>query len=194
MNRIGISSTLVILMFSSDLFSFSLTNIGNIDNTISGNFTQRTTVPGFLDGPISEGRFFYAPDIGLVWIVEKPITEASYITENGIRKADQSYLQNQQARMGKILFGLLSLDNSAERYFHRELSGNEADWEINLRPKQRIVKKQIKLIRLKGEKFLSSLTIQFTDGKHILISFNGVTPIDKLPTAHCELLTNHECS
>ena len=57
-----------------------------------------------------------------------------------------------------------------------------------------IVKKQIKLIRLKGEKFLSSLTIQFTDGKHILISFNGVTPIDKLPIAHCELLTKHECS
>jgi Outer membrane lipoprotein carrier protein LolA-like len=182
------SNILIRILF---LFVLSLSYI-NADDflvRITGRLAQTPIVQGtfqqekhlkFLRKPLlSSGSFTYDQNKGVIWKTISPIPSLLLVNDEHLLTA-----QGEQAlppAFGRVFKALLGgeLNHLAEGF---EIIGKEkkTSWQLQLTPKDELLKKVIKSITLSGDSELRQLELNELNNNLTLIKFSEITHPDRL--------------
>jgi outer membrane lipoprotein-sorting protein len=156
---------------------------------VRADFIQEKRIQGMTRLLVSEGRFVYARDQGVVWQVERPYraayvlmgTHLIEVAADGSRRiiavADLPGL----AEVSRVFRAVLGGDTAAlAEQFRIEASGSLARWQLRLTPRSDAFRKAIPLIVLAGSEFLERVDLDEAAGDHTAIRLQRTRPGDAL--------------
>jgi len=156
---------------------FGLTEIAALKTkaTITQGSFQQTKQLKVLHKPLlSSGEFTYDQNKGVIWKTLKPIK--SLLLVNGSKLLTGNAQQALPAAFGKVFTALLG--NNFEQLqdaFLMTVLGPPAHWQIQLTPKDALLKKMITKMILIGDTELRSLEISETTGNTSQIRFENIS-------------------
>lgn len=129
-------------------------------NYFQADFEQHKQI-AFLSKPlVSSGRLIFAKNQGLIWQLEKPLWSKTRISDEGVFKSNKyqhnkKVTDHQVQALGDILQELLAaeLDKVKSQFYISEphIDEQQEQWSVTLTAKNKLVKKAIKSILLKGK-------------------------------------------
>lgn len=147
--------------------------------TTQGDFLQEKQLK-FLHKPLlSTGTFTYQQNKGVIWKTLTPIPSLLLINESKLLTGQGE--QAVPAAFGNVFKALLGgeLNRLAEGF---DMTGTEqkTSWQLQLKPKDELLKKIISTILVSGDTELRLLEIQEVTGNQTQISFTQITHPDHL--------------
>lgn len=146
-----------------------------------GEFRQEKRLKILLKPLISTGTFTYDQSKGVIWKTLTPIPSLLLLNESRLLtgQGDQAI----PAAFGKVFKAMLGGDLKllAESFL---ITGGEQknSWQLQLKPKDELLKKVISSVVLSGDTELRSLELQEFNGNITLISFSQITHPENLST------------
>ncbi|TCP94900.1 outer membrane lipoprotein carrier protein LolA [Cricetibacter osteomyelitidis] len=139
---------------------------------VQGQFIQQRFLKG-LDKPIvSSGQFALAQGKGLLWQMEKPITNTMRVTpQQGIeylinnqwaKKKQSTAAETQQIQL--FLNLLEGNTQGLKEQFNLQLQGNAAQWQLQLTPNSFLIKNIFNKIEIQGGKTVQQIDLYETQG------------------------------
>jgi Outer membrane lipoprotein carrier protein LolA len=180
---------ILIRIFFLFVLSLSHCNADDLLARITVRLTQTPIVQGtfqqekhlkFLRKPLlSTGTFTYDQNKGVIWKTITPIPSLMIINDEHLLTA-----QGEQAlppAFGRVFKGLLGgeLNRLSEGF---EIIGKEqkTSWQLQLTPKDELLKKVIKSITLSGDSELRQLDLNELNNNLTLIKFSEISHPDRL--------------
>jgi len=149
----------------------------------NGNFQQEKRLKILRKPLISEGIFTYDQSRGVIWKTLTPV--ASLLLLNDTHLLTGQGEQVVPAAFGKVFKAMLGGDlNQLTDGFSITGSDLKSSWQLELKPKDELLKKIISSIMLSGDNELRFLVIQETGGNLTRIKFDKIT--------HPTLLTSEQ--
>jgi hypothetical protein len=156
---------------------------------LRGHFVQERQMAGFAKPLKSEGSFALLPARGLIWRNEKPFINTTVISSGGIVQlaGSQETMRLNATRIPGLaqLYLVLSAALSGEtaplkKSFTVERREIPNGWEVSLKPLNPTLQAQIKMLVLKGGRYVESVEIDRAggDSDHITFSDHSVTKPD----------------
>jgi hypothetical protein len=182
---------LVIILKALLLFLFSL-NLSHADDVLTqitgrlvktpitqGNFQQEKRLKILRKPLLSTGAFTYHQSKGVIWKTLTPIPSLLLVNESRLLTG-----QNEQAvpaAFGNVFKALLGGElNRLTEGFSITGEDRKSSWQLQLKPKDELLKKIITTILLTGDTELRLLEIQEVTGNLTRISFDKITHPDHL--------------
>lgn len=149
-----------------------------------GSFVQHKYFT-VLKNPISAtGEFFFDHELGFIWQTNKPIYSALHLKQDGLYSVDHlkkvKRIKNASS-IAKVLMNAISGDLTALQS-EFSLSQNIDEQCVQLSPKDDVIAKVIRLIKLCGAETVEHLVLFETSGNRTEIDVS-LTAIDQLPEA-----------
>ncbi|MDD5322879.1 MAG: outer membrane lipoprotein carrier protein LolA [Methylococcales bacterium] len=149
----------------------------------NGNFQQEKRLKILRKPLISTGIFTYDQSRGVIWKTLTPV--ASLLLLNDTHLLTGQGEQAVPAALGKVFKAMLGGDlNQLSDGFSITGSDQKSSWQLELKPKDELLKKIISSIMLSGDNELRFLVIQETGGNLTRIKFDKIT--------HPTLLTSEQ--
>jgi Outer membrane lipoprotein carrier protein LolA len=144
-----------------------------------GSFQQEKQLK-FLRKPLmSTGTFTYHQSKGVIWKTLSPIPSVLMINDSKLLTGQGE--QAVPAAFGNVFKALLGgeLNRLAEGF---DMTGTEqkTSWQLQLKPKDELLRKIISTILISGDTELRLLEIQEVTGNHTQISFTKISHPDHL--------------
>ena len=162
------------IIFLSNLYAFNLEYLQQIhSNSAKGEFIQNKHLKHFDQVLQSRGEFEIANG-ELIWSITSPIKQKSKITKDGIWIANaQNVWQKLEQNYDKeLILSLLSFDfDSIKEQFDITLSGNKAQWQLNLKPKNIWLKKIFNQINISGKEHIEIMSFDEANGDKTINEF-----------------------
>jgi hypothetical protein len=162
------------IIFLSNLYAFNLEYLQQIhSNSTKGEFIQNKHLKHFDQVLQSRGEFEIANG-ELIWSITSPIKQKSKITKDGIWIANtQNVWQKLEQNYDKeLILSLLSFDfDSIKEQFDIILSGNKAQWQLNLKPKNIWLKKIFNQINISGKERIEIMSFDEANGDKTINEF-----------------------
>jgi Outer membrane lipoprotein carrier protein LolA len=144
-----------------------------------GDFQQEKRLKILRKPLISTGTFTYHQSKGVIWKTLTPIPSLLMINESKLLTGQGE--QAVPAAFGNVFKALLGgeLNRLAEGF---DMTGMEqrTSWQLQLKPKDELLRKIISTILLTGDTELRTLEIQEVTGNHTQISFTKISHPDHL--------------
>lgn len=144
-----------------------------------GNFQQEKRLKILRKPLMSTGTFTYHQNKGVIWKTLTPIPSLLLINESKLLTGQGE--QAVPAAFGNVFKALLGgeLNRLAEGF---DMTGTEqkTSWQLQLKPKDELLKKIISTILVSGDTELRLLEIQEVTGNQTQISFTQITHPDHL--------------
>ena len=150
----------------------------------SGSFTQVQVRPELEKPLVSSGRYVYWPDTGLHWAIHEPIFFAYTLRGNKVYEwEDESRISlaptpahAPASIITKILNTLLAQDiEEIEKLFNVQEIASGSGWSLDLKPKNRQLKKHVTSLRCTGESTIHRIEISFKDKSSLAFSIDDVS-------------------
>lgn len=139
-----------------------------------GNFQQEKRLKILRKPLISTGIFTYDQSKGVIWKTLTPV--ASLLLLNDTHLLTTQGEQAVPAAFGKVFKAMLGGDlNQLTNGFSITGSDQKPAWQLELNPKDELLKKIISSIVLSGDNELRFLEIQETGGNLTRIKFDNIT-------------------
>jgi len=166
------------LSYADDVLAKITTHLAKTEIT-QGNFQQEKRLKILRKPLISTGSFTYHQTKGVIW---KTLTPApSLLLVNDSRLLTGQGEQAVPAAFGKVFKAMLGGDLSQlTEGFSITGSDQKTAWQLQLKPKDELLKKIISSIVLSGDNELRLLEIQETGGNLTRIKFAQITHPDQL--------------
>ena len=138
---------------------------------IRAAFTQQRLSPALTQPQTSSGQLLFVTGHGMLWQVQQPYQETLALTGTrtariGVSGAMQTVRgERGVSQISQMLQGMLGgqLD-AVRRQFDVQASGNAAQWNLRLTPRQARVAQVLHTIQLDGGTFLQRIRIDMQDG------------------------------
>ena len=141
---------------------------------INGNFQQEKRLKVLRKPLISTGTFTYHQSKGVIWKTLTPV--ASLLLVNDTRLLTGQGEQAVPAAFGKVFKAMLGGDlEELSDGFSITGSDQKTSWQIELKPKDELLKKIISSFVLSGDNELRLLEIQEAGGNMTRITFAQIT-------------------
>ncbi len=141
---------------------------------IQGDFHQQKQLKVLRKPLISTGSFTYEQSKGVIWKTLTPV--ASLLLVNESRLLTGQGEQAVPAAFGKVFKAMLGGDLAAlADGFAITGTDQKTSWQLELTPKDQMLKKIISTMLLSGDTELRSLEIRETGGNITRISFDNIT-------------------
>ena len=141
---------------------------------INGNFQQEKRLKVLRKPLISTGTFTYHQSKGVIWKTLTPV--ASLLLVNDTHLLTTQGEQAVPAAFGKVFKAMLGGDlNQLTDGFSITGSDQKLAWQLELKPKDELLKKIISSIVLSGDNELRLLEIQEAGGNMTRITFAQIT-------------------
>ena len=130
-------------------------------DNISGEFREVMILNGF-DEEIESFGEFKIKNKELFWTIKKPLENSIKITEQGIFFLSNNKWEKQKnSLMDRELFlAVMQLDfKRLQKDFEISLQGDKLNWQLNLRPKSKLLKEIFKNISIKGGQIVYDIEI-----------------------------------
>lgn len=185
-NQATFLKVLLLLLLSSgqsyadDVLAQITTRLAKTEIT-QGDFQQEKHLKILRKPLISTGTFTYHQTKGVIWKTLTPV--ASLLLVNDTRLLTTQGEQTVPAAFGKVFKAMLGADlNQLTDGFSITGADQEPAWQIELEPKDELLKKIISSIVLSGDNELRLLEIQEAGGNMTRIKFDHIThPTHTLP-------------
>jgi hypothetical protein len=145
-----------------------------------GNFRQEKRLKVLKKPLISTGEFTYHQSKGVIWKTLTPVPSLLLVNETRLLTA-----QGEQAvplAFGKVFKAMLGGDLSQlTEGFDITGSNRKPTWQLQLKPKDELLKKIIAGMRLSGDRELRVLEISEANGNLSRIAFDRITHPTELP-------------
>jgi outer membrane lipoprotein-sorting protein len=146
---------------------------------VQGDFSQQKQIKVLHKPLISTGTFTYDQNKGVIWKTLTPV--ASLLLVNEAKLLTGQGEQAVPAAFGKVFKAMLGGDLAAlTDSFNANGTEQQNSWQLELTPKDDLLKKVIAAIKLSGDTELRSLEIQETSGNVSRIAFDNITHPDRL--------------
>jgi outer membrane lipoprotein-sorting protein len=146
-----------------------------------GDFQQEKRLKVLRKPLISTGSFTYHQSKGVIWKTLTPV--ASLLLVNDTRLLTGQGEQAVPAAFGKVFKAMLGGDlEELSNGFSITGSDQKTSWQIELKPKDELLKKIISSFVLSGDNELRMLEIQEAGGNVTLIKFDQITHPIQLTT------------
>jgi hypothetical protein len=153
-----------------------------VGQALRGHFVQDRQLAGFMRPLRSEGSFVLVPGTGLIWSGQKPFSNVTVITSNGILQLanGQVAMRLQASRIPGLshLYEVLGAAVSGDieplrRTFTVMQSGSPAQWRLVLTPlhSENPAMAQLKSLTLTGGRFVDAIEIDKGGGDVDRITF-----------------------
>ena len=127
---------------------------------VTGSFVQQRYLRALPQPLTSSGHFTLARGLGLLWQLEKPLTQTYRITPGAIAKETPA--------------GWTPLPGSdLERDFELALSGDANHWQLRLTPRGTLLKQVFDGILIQGGELVEQVEIRETQGDRSLLRLDG---------------------
>src|SRR5665811_2076955 len=141
-----------------------------------GDFQQEKRLKVLRKPLISTGTFTYHQSKGVIWKTLTPV--ASLLLVNDTRLLTGQGEQAVPAAFGKVFKAMLGGDlEELSNGFSITGSDQKTSWQIELKPKDELLKKIISSFVLSGDNELRMLEIQEAGGNMTRITFAQITPV-----------------
>ncbi len=158
------------LAYANDLLNKIALKVGK--NTLTQGAFQQEKHLKFLKKPLlSTGTFIYDQNKGVLWQTLTPIVSTLRINE--IQLTSEQAIPPTFGRIFKVLLGG-ELSRLTEDF---EVTGTEQQgaWQLQLLPKDQLLKKVIGAIRLQGDKEIRRWELQEINGNVTQINFSQIS-------------------
>lgn len=146
-----------------------------------GDFQQEKRLKILRKPLISNGSFTYHQTKGVIWKTLTPVVSLLLVNDTHLLTTQGE--QAVPAAFGKVFNAMLGGDlNQLSDGFSISGSAQKSSWQIELKPKDELLKKIISSIVLSGDNELRMLEIQETSGNITLIKFAKITHPGQLTT------------
>lgn len=178
---------LLLLLCSSCLTHASTENsqLQQLANTPSmqGHFNQHRQLKGISFTLQSAGQVTYLQDIGIYNETQTPIFQAISFSKSGINEWDEqgqaiAIQQNKADQfVSKLLLALFNGDQNELLGLFTMEENPEAEWQVQLQPRNALIAEHITSIKLKLGKNLESIAIHAANGDKTEINFHNFQPL-----------------
>lgn len=145
----------------------------------NGDFQQEKQLKILRKPLISTGVFTYHQNKGVIWKTLTPVPSLLLVDESRLLTAQGE--QAVPAAFGKVFKAMLGGDlNRLTDGFSITGSDQKPSWQLQLKPKDELLKKIINTILLTGDNELRLLEIQEAGGNITRIKFNQLTHPEQL--------------
>ncbi|WP_272932523.1 outer membrane lipoprotein carrier protein LolA [Sulfidibacter corallicola] len=150
---------------------------------LRAHFDQTKKITALRRPLLSSGRFLFSADHGLYWHTIKPFDSLFLVTQSGItQREDGETTLNIAASEQPIVHGFTEIflalfggDTSAlQRSFDLYFQGDQEHWTLGLKPKDRVMKRLIDHITLRGVDTVARIDFHETSGDVTQISLSDV--------------------
>lgn len=150
---------------------------------VRSEFTQTKRMKALARPLESRGTVLVADDLGVVWQVEHPVTSSVVISSAGMVHVDEAGRKRTMKPSRKpILFRVMTAfvavlrgdTASIAREFELYFATTDTGWEIGLTPKQRLVKRAIRDITLRGSETIDQIRIREPNGDSTVIDLSSI--------------------
>jgi outer membrane lipoprotein-sorting protein len=174
-------STVLVLIFwvlAPLAQAFDLTQLNALlrqKPVVRGTFTQEKHLRALPQPLVSHGRFVLAQDLGLLWLLQRPLQQDYRITTQGIARRDErgwqpTTQQGASERQNRLTLALLSGDSATlARDFELALAGDADHWQLTLTPRAMLLKQIFQRIELQGGASVSQIEILEAQGDRTLM-------------------------
>lgn len=137
---------------------------------VRGPFIQEKHLRALPKPLTSTGQFVLSRDLGLLWLLEKPLQQDYRIDGNGIAKrTPQGWQpvpqQNASAQQNRLFLAVLKGDSSGLRQdFELNLSGDANAWTLDLLPRSLLLKQIFTAIQISGGEQVARIELRETQG------------------------------
>jgi outer membrane lipoprotein-sorting protein len=146
-----------------------------------GNFQQEKRLKILRKPLISSGTFTYHQSKGVIWKTLTPVSSILLMNESRLLTAQGE--QAVPAVFGDVFKALLGGDlNRLAESFSVTGSDQKPSWQLQLKPKDEVLKKIINTILLTGDNELRLLEMQEAGGNITRIKFGQITHPEQLTT------------
>jgi len=144
-----------------------------------GDFHQQKHLKVLHKPLISTGTFTYDQNKGVIWKTLTPVVSLLLVNESKLLTGQGE--QAVPAAFGKVFKAMLGGDISALTYgFEITGTNQKTSWQLQLTPKDDMLKKVISTMVLSGDTELRELEIREAGGNVTLITFNNITHPEQL--------------
>ncbi len=142
---------------------------------VRGPFIQEKHLRALPKPLTSTGQFVLSKDLGLLWLLEKPLQQDYRIDGAGIAKrTPQGWQavaqQSASAQQNRLFLAVLKGDSSGLRQdFDLSLSGAADNWTLDLSPKSLLLKQIFSAIQIQGGALVQRIELRETQGDSTLL-------------------------
>ena len=142
---------------------------------VRGPFIQEKHLRALPKPLTSTGQFVLSKDLGLLWLLEKPLQQDYRIDGTGIAKrTPQGWQpvaqQSASAQQNRLFLAVLKGDSSGLRQdFDLSLSGAADNWTLDLTPKSLLLKQIFSAIQIQGGALVQRIELRETQGDSTLL-------------------------
>lgn len=148
---------------------------------VSGDFTQRRTVPGLQSAQTSNGTFVFVRSEALAWSVTAPI-------QSTIAYGRRASTKGSNSRVNRMVLRLMSAQILNDDAFEKSISGTAADWQLALTPRVAALSRHLTSVSISGGDHVRRLSIRMRDDDVTNIDFSNVSPRQQLDVTTCRLM------
>lgn len=151
--------------------------------SLRATFTQTKRMKALARPLRSQGTILVADGLGVLWQVQEPVASSFMIAPGVMVQVDdrgrtRSLKPSRKPMLYRVMTAFVavlrgdttSIGREFQLYFHTTSEG----WEIGLRPRQRLVKKAILDITLRGGETIEQIEIREPNGDSALIELTAV--------------------
>jgi len=191
MKRILISILLIFLcatIFCSDVFDHPATEdkagyeeLKNIfpKGAMASRYVQTKTIKRFKRSLKSEGMMYLDPDVGILWLSEKPYKSKMLITDDEVSEVVGKKRMEMDTRENATYKSISSSLQSVFTGEFEEIEGtfnvyflkDGTSWSLGLIPKDGSLRSFIEGIEIKGSKSVESVLMAESSGDSVLYEF-----------------------
>jgi hypothetical protein len=176
---------LLCMPFKMGLAADTLADIGArlVKTAITeGRFRQEKKIKVLKKPLVSTGTFVYHRSRGVIWHTLTPVPSMLLVNQTRLMTA-----QGEQAlppAFGRVFTAMFGGDLQAMRAgFEITATNAESAWQLQLIPKDALLRKIIAEMRLSGDKELSQIDIDETNGNFTRLTFDHLTHPEALAPA-----------
>lgn len=146
---------------------------------VRGPFIQEKHLRALPKPLTSTGQFVLSKDLGLLWLLEKPLQQDYRIDGTGIAKrTPQGWQpvaqQSASAQQNRLFLAVLKGDSSGLRQdFDLSLSGEADKWTLDLTPKGLLLKQIFSAIQIQGGALVQRIELRETQGDSTVLLLNN---------------------
>ena len=176
-------------LFSFVFFSNAIASTLNIDaikdnlssHVISkADFSQKKILKQAGKTLLSSGKMTLVKNTGVLWSQQEPFALDIVITNNSFKQIldDEITLLTkeenpQMFNVTNIILKIFSVDEDISKHFELKTKGDLNHWYLEFTPKDEMLKKIFKIIKLTGSKNLNQLVIENTNEDSTAIDFSN---------------------
>lgn len=153
---------------------------------VRGDFIQQKHLRALPQPLVSEGRFVLSRELGLLWLLQKPLQQDYRINDAGValRKGEAwqpTSTQRAAEQYNKLFLAVLRGNSSAlQQQFDLQLRGTPDFWRLTLTPRSKLLQQIFTRILISGGATAERVELIETQGDSTLLLLQNLELDDQL--------------